>query len=445
MRGLRPAGFLAAVLAAGCTVVGAPAGAPSTGRGVAPPDTAREARPPSVARRVGAEAGPTRRFEEVRGVWVVRTTLSTPEGVRAMVARAEAGGFNTLLVQVRGRGDAYYESRWEPRAEALTDRSDFDPLALTIQEAHARGMAVHAWVNTYLVWSGPTPPRSPLHLVNARPDWLAVPRALARDLWNVDPFAPRFTEALVRYAAQNPETVEGMYSSPSSPAVQERVYDVWMDLADHYELDGIHFDYVRFPSAEYDYSRSALDRFRSWIRGRLTPARFGALDEAYDRDPFAFTDALPGPWGEFRRAQVTELVERVYHGVKARRPDLLVSAAVFSDVADAYNSRFQDWRRWLQEDVVDVVVPMAYTPRNEIFRAQIREAAVSAGRQDRIWAGIGAYLNGYDGTLDKIDIARREGAGGVILFSYDWASTEGSPSGSVPFLERVGRAKFGGN
>lgn len=402
----------------------------------------RPARP--EARRVGVEAGPTRRFREVRGVWVVRTTLATPEGVRQMVARAEAGGFNTLLVQVRGRGDAYYDSRWEPRAEALSGRPDFDPLALAIEEAHARGIAVHAWVNTHLVWSGPTLPQSPRHMVNARPEWLAVPKALARDLWRVDPSEPRFTDALLRYAAQNPETVEGMYSSPSDPAVQERIYDVWMDLAERYELDGIHFDYVRFPSAEYDYSRGALDRFRTWVRPRLTPARFTELDDAYDGNPFAFTDALSGPWGEFRRAQVTGLVERVYHGVKARRPDLLVSAAVFSDVNDAFRSRFQDWRQWLDEGVVDVVVPMAYTPRNDLFQAQIREAAVSAGRQDRVWAGIGSYLNGYDGTLDKIDIARREGAGGVILFSYDWAATEGSPAGSVPFLERVGRAKFGG-
>jgi len=376
---------------------------------------------------------------------VVRTTLSTPDGVRAMVAEAEAGGFNTLLVQVRGRGDAYYASRWEPPAEGLSDQPSFDPLALVIREAHQRGMAVHAWVNTYLVWSGPTLPRSPRHMVNAHPDWLAVPRSLARDLWDVDPAEPRFADALLRYAAQNPQTVEGMFSSPSDPGVQERVYDVWMDLAERYELDGIHFDYVRFPSAEYDYSRGALDRFRAWVRPRLTPARWSGLDEAYRRDPFAFTDALPGPWGEFRRAQVTDLVERVYHGVKARRPDMLVSAAVFSDVDDAYRSRFQDWRRWLDEGFVDVVVPMAYTPRNALFQAQVREAAVSAGRQDRIWAGIGAYLNGYDGTLDKIDIARREGAGGVVLFSYDWASTEGSPTGSVPFLERIGRARFGGN
>ena len=70
-----------------------------------------------------------------------------------MVRDADDAGFNTLLVQVRGRGDAFYDSRWEPRAEALGSApAGFDPLALVISEAHARGMAVHAWVNTRLVW-----------------------------------------------------------------------------------------------------------------------------------------------------------------------------------------------------------------------------------------------------------------------------------------------------
>jgi uncharacterized lipoprotein YddW (UPF0748 family) len=373
---------------------------------------------------------------------VVRGTLTAEESVRRMVGDAEEAGFNTLIVQVRGRGDAYYDSRWEPRAELVQD-PHFDPLALTLREAHARGMAVHAWVNTHLVWSGPSLPASPGHIVNQHPDWLAVPRPLARTLWTMDPHDPRFVAALRRHAADNPETVEGVYTSPSHPGVKERLYDVWMDLAERYELDGIHFDYVRFPSGDFDYSRGALDRFRGWVAPRLSSQRLRELDDAYRRDPFAFTDALPGPWGEFRREQITLLVERIYTGVKARRPDVQVSAAVFANVDDAYTARFQDWRTWLDRGIVDVVVPMAYTPQNRLFAAQIREAAVSAGRQHRVWAGIGAYQNGLAGTLDKIDLARREGVGGLVLFSYDWAV--GDAAATTPgFLRRVGEARFGG-
>lgn len=426
-----------------CTMVAVRPEAPGPAEGpvvVAAGDTAAMARL-REARRVGVEVGPTRRFREVRGLWVVRGTLTERERMRRMVADADEAGFNTLIVQVRGRGDAYYRSRWEPRGEQLPDPR-FDPLAEVIEEAHRRGIAVHAWVNTHLVWSGPSLPVSPEHVVNERPDWLAVPRTLAGALWRMDPRDSRFVDALRRYAAANPETVEGMYTSPSHPGAQERIYDVWMDLAERYELDGIHFDYVRFPSGDFDYSRGALDRFRNWVAPRLSPERLRELDEAYRGDPFAFTDALPGPWAEFRRAQITKLVERVYHGVKARRPDIVVSAAVFANVDDAYGERFQDWREWLDAGILDVVVPMAYTPENGVFATQIREAAVSAGRQDRVWAGIGAYRNGLEGTLEKIDLARREGVGGLVLFSYDWAVAEGSATG--PFLRRVGDARFGG-
>jgi len=77
---------------------------------------------------------------EVRALWVVRTTLTSPEKIQRMVESAASNGFNTLIVQVRGRGDAYYRSRWEPRAAELKDQpADFDPLATTIDAAHKRG------------------------------------------------------------------------------------------------------------------------------------------------------------------------------------------------------------------------------------------------------------------------------------------------------------------
>ena len=76
-------------------------------------------------------------LEDVRALWVTRTTLGSPEAVTKMIAAARDGGFNTLLVQVRGRGDAYYRSTLEPRAPELAAHPDFDPLGATIAQAHA--------------------------------------------------------------------------------------------------------------------------------------------------------------------------------------------------------------------------------------------------------------------------------------------------------------------
>src|SRR5918998_461493 len=78
--------------------------------------------------------------DEVRALWVVRTTLTSPEKIRQLVSSAADNGFNTLIVQIRGRGDAYYKSRVEPRAMDLKDQpATFDPLALTLEEARKRG------------------------------------------------------------------------------------------------------------------------------------------------------------------------------------------------------------------------------------------------------------------------------------------------------------------
>lgn len=381
--------------------------------------------------------------EEVRALWVVRTTLAHPDSIRAMVDRAAEAGFNTLLVQVRGRGDAYYRSRWEPRPPQLDGQdATFDPLGLVIREAHARGIGVHAWVNAHLVGGIGSLPDDPGHLIRARPDLLAVPLELARELYDVDPGAPRFAEALLGFAQENTDRIEGIYTAPSHPEVKEHLYSVWMDLAERYPLDGLHFDYIRYPNSNFDYSRGALERFREWVSPRISPARRQGLDQARASDPLAYADSLPGPWGEFRRAQITELVERIYHGVKKRRPDLTVSAAVFPNAEDAYLHRFQDWEGWLREGILDAVAPMAYTPDDDIFREQILGAIEAAGRH-RVWAGIGVYQNTYRGTLDKIRIAGSLGTRGVVLFSYDWAVSEGEGDGNRTFLQRVGSEAFG--
>ncbi|MDA0329046.1 MAG: family 10 glycosylhydrolase [Gemmatimonadetes bacterium] len=422
----------------GCTVVTTPVERPRPEVRVTP----RPVGDPVVA-VPDASMRPVREFAEVRALWVVRYTMTSESTVRDMVDRAERAGINTLIVQVRGRADAFYRSGLEPRAEPMRGEGGLDPLELTIQEAHRRGMAVHAWVNTHLVWGPAGLPTSPDHLVNAHPDWLSVPRGLGKELVAVDPFDPRFVSRLSQNARENSRTVEGIYSSPSHPDVQDRVHAVWMDLAERYDLDGIHFDYIRFPSGEYDYSIGALERFRMWVRGHLAPARFAELDGAYERDLYAFVDAERDRWAEFRREHVTRTVERIYRDIKARKPRLVVSAAVIADAELAYGDRFQDWRAWLRDGILDVAVPMAYTPDDARFESLVRVAREAAGRPERVWAGIGAYMNTADGTMEMIDIARTEGAGGVVLFSYDWAIGEGMGDPANPFLTRVGRGRFG--
>jgi uncharacterized lipoprotein YddW (UPF0748 family) len=216
-----------------------------------------------------------------------------------------------------------------------------------------------------------------------------------------------------------------------------------MDVLERYDLDGMHFDYIRYPSVDFDYSAGALDRFRAWVGPRLPPSRIGELDRAASVDPLAWTTGLPAEWDEFRRSQITSLVAELYGEVKARRPELVVSAAVVPDPATAFGMRFQDWEGWLEDGILDVAVPMAYTASTDQFGGLVRQARSAAGSRERVWAGIGAYLDSARGTLDKIEVARGLDAGGVVLFSYDWLAGEGQGDPGDPFLHRLGRERFG--
>ena len=382
--------------------------------------------------------------KEIRALWVVRTTLTSPEKIRKMVASAAGAGFNTLIVQVRGRGDAYYRSRWEPRAVELKDQAaDFDPLALTIAEAHQRGLKVHAWLNTSLLANLDALPEDPKHVFNAHPEWLAVPHPVAADLYEMSPKDPRFRARIVEWSKANRSELEGVYTGPANPKVREHLYRIWMDVIKKYPVDGMHFDYVRLASPDFDYSRTSLKAFRKWLEPQLTADERKQLKQSLEQNPLSAAETYKDKFADFQREQITNLVARIYREVKKRRPNVIVSAAVFANDENAYTRRFQDWRRWLKMGILDVVCPMAYTPDSETFRKQIEVATTSAhaaGRQ--VWAGIGAYRIPAESTVEKINVARNLGANGIILFSYDFTTTIGPLNPQGDYLERVRRDAF---
>lgn len=380
-------------------------------------------------------------ISEVRALWVVRHTMASPQTVKEMVARAKTNGFTDLIVQVRGRGDAYYKSQIEPRADELAGQPlEFDPLTLTVDEAHKIGIRVHAWINIYVVANIEELPQSKSHLIYQHPEWLMVPREIGKELYAVDPKSPEYLTRLIEFTRSNRIELEGLYTSPAHPEVKENLIKIWMDVAGRYGVDGLHFDYVRYPNANFDYSRAALDLFRLEVDNTLTPERRAELAEQVSLDPFTYVVTFPDQFANFQRRQVTDLVERVYKGVKAIKPYAIVSAAVFANEEDASRSRFQNWREWMRLGWLDVACPMAYTAETEAFRRQITNALkLSSGKQ--IWAGIGAHKQNADHTLEKIQVTRELGAQGFALFSYDStikASPDINPQGD--YLERVRQA-----
>src|SRR6516225_6556315 len=158
---------------------------------------------------------------ETRALWVLRSSLTSPASISTLVHTASQQGFNTLLVQVRGRGDAYYASALEPRAADLSHQpASFDPLATVLAEAHQAGIRVHAWVNVDLVYR--------------HPEWLMVPRPIAQQVAKLDPKNPAYAGQIARWTRGELELVEGLYASPLQPEAAAYTRHVIADLVARY-------------------------------------------------------------------------------------------------------------------------------------------------------------------------------------------------------------------
>jgi uncharacterized lipoprotein YddW (UPF0748 family) len=340
---------------------------------------------------------------EMRGLWVVRTALVSPAAVDKVVDQAREAGFNALLVQVRGRGDAFYRSRLSPRSPIMQDRDpDFDPLARLLERARRNGLEVHAWLNVLLSahFGQPLPTG---HVVARHPEWLMVPRGGAREAAGADPASLR---AIVRNASRADTDVEGYYLSPSAPGVVEHLEDVVGELLQNYPVQGLHLDFIRYPGPEYDWSPAALAGFARQ-RGRG------------EDDPLAGPQLDPEGFADYRRGVLTALADRMARAARKERPEVVISAAVVPDEAAAIHHKFQDWPAWLVRGILDAVCPMSYNPDERIFRQQVEVARAYVGSGQRLWAGVGAYRLGVGEVVERVRAARGLGASGVVLFSHE--------------------------
>lgn len=145
---------------------------------------------------------------------------------------------------------------------------------------------------------------------------------------------------------------------PGHPGVQQHTFDVALDLVRRYDLDGLHWDYVRYAGKDWGYNVVAVRRFN---------ARHGRTGKPASTDP---------DWLQFRRDQVTALVRKVYLAALAEKPALKISAATItfapgiSDTAQwprsaAYSDVLQDWRAWMEEGILDWNLPMTYFRQTE--------------------------------------------------------------------------------
>ncbi len=330
------------------------------------------------------------------------SNFDTPAHTTQYISDARAGHFNAIVPEVRVRGDAFYDSKYEPKQPSVSP--SYNPLADLVAKAHDTNagpyLEVHAWMVTYHIWStsaGAWPPQTN-HPLNLHPDWL-----LQDVNGNV--------------------LIGGQYTfDPGHPEVQKHTFNVCMDIITNYNVDGLNFDYIRYSGTSEGYNPVTVARFMRLFNRTNSPAPSDAV------------------WKQFRRDQVTALLRKVYLNAMAVRPGVKIScdtitwspgpaddAAWYSSSA-AWNSVLQDWRGWMEEGIMDLNLPMAYFDqsgrytlawtnwcnftRNHRFN---RHAAIN----------VGTYMNTAANALIQLRYTRQPSPTGNYadgLCSYDYGT-----------------------
>ena len=326
-----------------------------------------------------------------RAVWVSylewqQVDFSTPEtfsgDIAVILDNIRNLGATVVLAQVRPFGDALYPSSYYPFSHLCTGQQGrdpgYDPLALLVQAAHDRGLALEAWVNPYRIQAGLTPALCDASPAKLHPDW-------------------------VKY------TDTGAYLDPANTAVRQYIADAVGELCANYDVDGIHFDDYFYPTTD--------------------PA-FDAADYAASGTALA--------WDDWRRENVNALVELCH--ATARRYGVRFGVAPVGDPEQNYALQYSDAARWLRQGTVDYLMPQLYWGQeyvkdgdtsHSLARLAGAWAALPRAAGVRLYAGLGAYRIGAgDGSdagsewvsgralADQLNLLDRLGVQGAGLYRY---------------------------
>ena len=326
-----------------------------------------------------------------RAVWVSylewqQVDFSTPEtfsgDIAVILDNIQNLGATVVLAQVRPFGDALYPSSYYPFSHLCTGQQGrdpgYDPLALLVQAAHDRGLALEAWVNPYRIQAGLTPALCGASPAKLHPDW-------------------------VKY------TDTGAYLDPANTAVRQYIADAVGELCANYDVDGIHFDDYFYPTTD-----PAFDA-----------ADYAASGTALTRD-------------DWRRENVNALVELCH--ATARRYGVRFGVAPVGDPEQNYALQYSDAARWLRQGTVDYLMPQLYWGQeyvkdgdtsHSLARLAGAWAALPRAAGVRLYAGLGAYRIGAgDGSdagsewvsgralADQLNLLDRLGVQGAGLYRY---------------------------
>ena len=346
----------------------------------------------AYARRFGAANAQTQQSSpEIRGIWIHTYRPQPWDEVMKKIADA---GFNCVFVRVARGVNALYPSKVLPMdgwaKDAWKDGQGTDELKAAIDAAHRNGLEFHAWKVCFNASAGMRTGADAAAFYQK----MSADDRLARDVKGIQ------TAAL----------------NPGDPRNRQLEFDAMMEILDKYDVDGLHFDYIRYTEIGGDGKDNFDFDYGDFSRVEFEKKHAKVLNWPAD----VYVGARKIEYENWERGNIDDLVKRVHDATKARRPRVQISAAVWRANRRYRAAIKQDWTYWAREGWLDFVVPMDYTADMGRFTSDLDEQIPNVAGQIPLAAGIGTYLQkSPEDVVKQIEIARAKGADGYVLFAYN--------------------------
>ncbi len=328
---------------------------------------------------------------DFRGIWIPRWSI--PES-RDIFVHLE-GKFNHIFLQIFALGQAYYPSKYVP-SEIESDRW----LREFLDEAHRRQIKVSAWINVFYSWGYAPRTDDRDHPINRQPHWYVQ---------------DQFERSILRYDITELRNlgIEGYYLSPSNAQVRSYLTHIIEEIISHYDFDGIHLDYIRYPGRQFVYDVSLRSKFMR--RYYVDPIELLTTSELKTRYSLWGFDDLRRHWQEYIHTDLTQFIKDLNENLKRLRPGIELSVAVKPDFLIAQNDYHQDWVDWLNSGYVDYVCLMAYARNIESYLGKTQQAIKEP---HRVTFGLALYLLGPNEIRRQVELISSTPYAGVVFFSY---------------------------
>ena len=310
---------------------------------------------------------------EFRATWCHSAYGIEGWGWDRTVAVLKTNGFNAIIPNLLWAGLAHYPSKILPVSSKVQEHGD--QVAECLKACRKYGIEIHVWkVNQ--------------NLSTAPKEFRAKLRAEGR--------------------TQKSKSGEDMdWLCPSHPDNFALERDSMLEVVRNYDVDGVHFDYIRYPNSGVCYCAGCQERFEKAA---------GVKMEKFPED--VITSQQAGKFNDWRREQITRLVRAVSTEARKLKPRIKISAAVFRDWESCRQSIGQDWKAWVEAGYLDFVCPMDYDGDNSKFAESVRKQVTWVNHQIPLYPGIGSHkLSGPEQLVRQIQLTRELGADGFVVFN----------------------------